>query len=1019
MKPIIANLIIPLFCIIFVLPIRSVAQNYFGKNKVQYEDLDFRIYETPHFDIYNYLEDERQLNKLAQMSERWYKRHQDIFQDSIIEKNPMIIYNNHADFKQTTVLQQRISVGLGGATEGLRTRVIMPVTISNKETSHVLGHEMVHVFQYRMAKSYRGINIRTLNRMPMWMIEGLPEYMTLGAHDTHTAIWMRDRVAMDEIPSVEDLSKNPREYFPYRYGHALWAYLTGKYGDKMIKTLQILTVKNGLDSAFSELFGIKPDSVSNLWANDLKETYTPFMQDTIATVGTEFIDVSGKSNLIHSPVISPDGKYITFISDRNVISIDVYLANLETGKIEKRLTSAIRKSYIDDYSYLESAGSFSPDSKKYVLTTFKGGRNALSIIDLENFNTERNIALPGVEAFQNPTWSPEGRYIAVTGMSQGYSDLYLYDLEKDTVRRLTDDAYSDIQPDFGPDGDRIVFSTDRGTSETDLELFEYGDYRIAVYDLNTDEVTTLEFFEGANNISPQFSVDGESVFFLSNSDGFRNMYEYEFKTGNVYKRTQYYTGIIGVTEYSPVLSVNGNENQIAYTLYKDGKYHLYYANESEFPEYQVDPDDVDLSASILPPVDRVPLGTIISQNLNELHLISPERFSKEPFDPRFKLEFVGSSGIGVGASQFGTALAGGVSLLFSDILKQHMLYSTVRVSGQVEDIGGQVSYINRDQRLNWGTSFSHIPYRTQGSFLTRDTINIEDGDSAAVLNLTQIVQRTFEDRLTLFTQYPFSVNLRLEGGMSMARYSYSLDSIANLYTPGGVKFAENEFSLPTPDPRYIGSAYIAYVGDNSKMGLTSPLMGNRYRFEVQRYFKSLNVWSFLGDYRKYWFAPPLSFAVRGMFIGRYGEDNDILFPLFIGNNFFVRGYTVRSFQRNNCPDEDCLNINQLVGSKIGVANAEIRFPFSGPERLTLIKSGFLFTDLVLFTDAGIAWDDPDNLDLSWDPTKANDRIPVVSSGVALRLNLFGYFVLEPYLAFPYQRKNVSTVFNLWISAGGW
>jgi hypothetical protein len=102
-----------------------------------------------------------------------------------------------------------------------------------------------------------------------------------------------------------------------------------------------------------------------------------------------------------------------------------------------------------------------------------------------------------------------------------------------------------------------------------------------------------------------------------------------------------------------------------------------------------------------------------------------------------------------------------------------------------------------------------------------------------------------------------------------------------------------------------------------------------------------------------------------------------------------------------------------------VTNAEIRYPLTGPERLSLIKSGFLFSDIVLFKDAGIAWDDPQNLELSWDSDKKNKRIPIVSSGIALRINLFGYFVLEPYIAFPFQRNNVTSVFNLFISAGAW
>ncbi len=484
-----------------------------------------------------------------------------------------------------------------------------------------------------------------------------------------------------------------------------------------------------------------------------------------------------------------------------------------------------------------------------------------------------------------------------------------------------------------------------------------------------------------------------------------------------YKMTKYYTGIIGVTEYSPVLSVNGPEDKIAYSLYKNEEYHLYKANAADFPRFEVNSNEVDMTASQLPPLDRRgQTAKIVSENLESTPMAASSQFDRENYQPRFKLEMVSSRGVGVGANQFGTSFAGGVSFMFSDILKKNILTTTLRINGQIEDIGGQVAYINRANRWHWGAAFSHIPYRSGGGFVKQTDTTIQDVENP--VNVVQLVRRVFEDQLTVFTQYPFSVNHRLEGGLTYSRYGYQLDSINNFYTPGGIKFAEQEYDISQRDARFIGSGYAAYVGDNSQMGQTSPLMGNRYRFEVQRYFSDINLWSISADYRKYWFAKPFSFAVRGMFYGRYGDDSETLYPLYLGNNYFVRGYTVNDLRNSECSGEDCLSPNQLVGKKIAVANAEIRLPFTGADRLALITSGFLFSDLVLFADGGIAWDDLNNVEFQEDPQEGG-RIPVFSAGVALRINLFGYFILEPYLAFPFQRNNVTTAFNLYISPGGW
>jgi len=94
----------------------------------------------------------------------------------------------------------------------------------------------------------------------------------------------------------------------------------------------------------------------------------------------------------------------------------------------------------------------------------------------------------------------------------------------------------------------------------------------------------------------------------------------------------------------------------------------------------------------------------------------------------------------------------------------------------------------------------------------------------------------------------------------------------------------------------------------------------------------------------------------------------------------------------------------VFGSKIAVGNFEVRLPFTGPRRLSLIKSGFLVTDLNVFFDAGLSFYDRTDF-RSEDPTPLDGqdhvvRKPVYSTGVSLRVNVFNYLVLEPYFALP-------------------
>jgi hypothetical protein len=82
---------------------------------------------------------------------------------------------------------------------------------------------------------------------------------------------------------------------------------------------------------------------------------------------------------------------------------------------------------------------------------------------------------------------------------------------------------------------------------------------------------------------------------------------------------------------------------------------------------------------------------------------------------------------------------------------------------------------------------------------------------------------------------------------------------------------------------------------------------------------------------------------------------------------------------------------------------EFKVPLSGPERLALISSGFFFTELAWFLDAGVAWNEGQSL--VWDGSNRNinqHRYPVFSTGPSLRVNLFGALILEPYYAWTFS-----------------
>jgi len=210
----------------------GLSAQYFGRNKVQYESFDFRVLQSPHFDMHFYPEEEDAARDATRMLERWYFRQSSLLRHQF-ERKPVILYASHPDFQQTNVITESISEGTGGVTEGLRTRVVLPLTGVYSDNDHVLGHELVHAFQYDIAAMNGGM--QTLGQIPLWMIEGMAEYLSLGREDAHTAMWLRDAAITEKLPHVKDLD-HPK-LFPYRWGHAIWAYIGATYGDRAVVSL--------------------------------------------------------------------------------------------------------------------------------------------------------------------------------------------------------------------------------------------------------------------------------------------------------------------------------------------------------------------------------------------------------------------------------------------------------------------------------------------------------------------------------------------------------------------------------------------------------------------------------------------------------------------------------------------------------------------------------------------------------------------------------------------------------------
>jgi Tol biopolymer transport system component len=1015
-------------------PTDSDAQ-YFGRNKVRYETFDFRIMRSDHFDTYFYPAESLAVADGVRMMERWYARLSDLFRHQFDRKS-WVFYADHPDFQQTNVIGGQIPEGVGGVTEGFRTRVVMPFTGSYWEDDHVVGHELVHVFQYNIAEQGPG-GLNRMAALPGWLIEGMAEYLSLGRSDAPTAMWLRDATLRDKLPTLKQLNTDPR-YFPYRYGQALWAYVGGRWGDRAVVDIYRTALRLGWEQSIVRVLGMTTDSLSKDWIASIKSQYEPAMADRTrpADVGNQLIAVSrsgGDYNV--SPSVSPDGRYLAFYSSRDLFGIDLYVADAVTGRVIRRLASPTSNRHFDAITFLSSSGAWSPDGGQFAFIAQAQGNHEIAILNVADARVVRRVQVPGVGAINNVSWSPDGRTIAFSGMSGGLSDLYLVDVEGQTVRQLTNDRHADLHPTWSPDGRSLAFITDRGP-ETNFQTLTYSSLLLGVIDVATAQITVHAPFPRARHINPQYSPDGSDIYFVADPDGFSDIYRLTLSTGAVHRITRVATGVAGISRTSPAISMAKSTGALFFTVFDNQGHSVVSLPADRLVGTPViagaEPQVVD--GALLPPNDtpvRSPIANYLADATTGLP--AQTEFQILPYRPRFSLDMLGQPSVGVTTGgPFGTGVAGGVFALFGDQLGDQVIGTAIQANGQLQDIAAEIHYLNLRRRLNWGVGLQHIPYLT--GFVTAEATSRPDR-----ILYKQYLQRIFYDQGSLLAQYPFSTTRRVEFSLAATRIGFSQQVDAIVADQLGNIYDRQLSDEPSPPAVHFGQASLAFVGDNSAAAFTSPVRGERYRLEVQPTFGELAFTSGVVDYRRYVLARPVTFAFRGLHYGRYGPDSenyDRVYPLYLGEETLIRGYAFNSFRVSECGESGggrCPAFERLVGSRLAVFNAELRIPLIGNQQWGLISIPFLPVEVAPFFDAGLMWtsDQPPQfrLDQTADsvPPSCNqasrdrgmcaERIPVFSTGVSFRVNLLGYMIVETYIAKPFQRPARSWVWGVQLAPG--
>ena len=935
--------------IIYLLCSQLIFGQNFGQNKVQYDTFDWEYIVSPNFNVY-YYGDNHDLaiftSKVAEESLDQIGKHLRWRSNKPVK---IIVYTSHNDFQQTNIVNTYMPEGVGGVTELYKNRIVIPFEGSYEQFKHVIHHELVHASINDMV--YGGnaqglISGRILLQVPLWANEGLSEFLSVD-WDTNSDMVLRDLAIEERLPEIQQLNYS---ILAYKGGQSVWQYITKKYGrEKVGEIFQQMKRTQNAEKGFKNALGVDFEQLTDDWHDYLKKEYWSDInqREKITDFSDKITDRSKTKNFYNvSPSFSPDGNTVAYFTDQAGY-MDLILYNLDSGKQKKRLIRGNNSPDFEELKWLQPGLSWSPDGKHIAFASKSGKEDSIIIVDIKSGDYKK-IPIP-LDGVFTTAWHPISNKIVFIGHKDDASDLYVINIDTQELINLTNDTFSDFSPSWSASGDKIIFSSDRGTSKGSPDMFDidFSQTDLFMYDFSNEKVTQITDTSYNENY-PVLTKDNV-LFYTADYNGVYNIFRHEMGSKIFSPITNAITGI-------QQIDVDSSGDKLVFSGYSERGWDLFVMNQPQDKEEKIVPEtrfysernNIDtfedlrfVKTGISNQESEDYSSYIFARNYRKFNdsdkdidkqdtAIDSLRFADGYISKAYKTDF-SIDYIATRASidnLFGTrALA---NLAWSDVMGDHQIMMGTNLVLDLDNSDVVISYAYLKNRMNYyGTLFQQANTFSLGYSLTSDYIG-----------------KLRDYGIGFFAQYPFSKFSRIDFGGTLRSVNYEVKEFDIYNLTYNSLYTENLTAMMPMVSWVFDNTTNTYTGPNDglKQYLTfqfSPDIGDdsvpfqTIKFDIRKYFKidrnysiaaRLMLGKSIGDNPQRFFLGGNSQMTifsdtqtegrddSGFYAERVleYENSSLLEDIYFSEYVFpVRGSRYR----------------ERTGENVAVANFEFRFPF--------------------------------------------------------------------------------------------
>src|SRR5262249_23613572 len=159
-----------------------------------------------------------------------------------------------------------------------------------------------------------------------------------------------------------------------------------RFGDESIGTILQTAGRSGnAVRAIQKVLKVDAATLSKQWREATELTFAR-QEDGVPSSppGRAVITkANGGGTLNVGPALSPDGRRLLFLSERGLFSIDLYLADAETGRVQRRVIKQALDAHFESLEFINSAGAWDAAGRRFVFAAVRHGTPQLTIVDAD------------------------------------------------------------------------------------------------------------------------------------------------------------------------------------------------------------------------------------------------------------------------------------------------------------------------------------------------------------------------------------------------------------------------------------------------------------------------------------------------------------------------------------------------------------------------------------------------------------------------------------------------------------